>query len=1142
MKEPKSKITNYTTQNGLPLKVINAITQDKDGFMWFAAEDGVARFDGYTFRIFRNDPENPFSLSHNYIYWIFTDAEGVVWTSSRKGINRFDSNTEHFIHYQHNSKNNNSLVGDDVSHISQSANGNLWVSCWGSGITYVDKKKERFIQYSKRNLPGLSSQKVMCTYEDRDGMLWVGSLEGGLDVFKTKNGIITQKVEGFSNNAIASLQDVRCIVPDHYGNLWIGTKQGLVFFNKKQRMFQIPETHSDILKSNTIWSLLVDSQQNLWIGVLDKGLYKASLKDLSKTSSADIFAEPVKGEGEYSINSHTIHSIYEDRDKNIWLATNGDGAQMINSVKEKFMRIEVKQSDESNRKYLRFWGMCHDEKNNLWLGSDGNGIYKYDSQGNLLKNYYADGKKGSLTDNAILCAFRDHTNTLWFGTYSQGLFRYNEKTDTFTNYKHDPANPQSLGKNDVRVIFEDSRHNLWIGTNWGGLNLLNKKTGMFTSYTVLNSDISSSDIRAIIEDKRGGLWLGCSQGGVSYFDPEKKSFQKYFNNPNSKTDLSGNMVYALYIGRDERLWIGTEGAGLHIYDPVKKQLQQVSSKSGLDCSTVFAIQEDKNSNVWMSTNRGISKWDKKENKFYNYDGSDGLQNGQFNSCSFMYNKSLDLMSFAGTEGVTVFYPEQVKQNLRLSDVMIIGFQLFNKPVEINPSDKDAIIKQAINQTPEISLHYNQSVFTFEYAALNYTLPGKSKYAYMMEEFDKDWNYVNTSRTATYTNLDPGEYVFKVKASNNDGIWNEKPASIIIHIIPPWWQTWWFRLFAILTLMGSGIGYYKIRVQSIKQQNKKLEKSVLEKTAQLQQANDELLLREEEIKAQNEDLSLQNDQLIQRQEEIASQRDLLTDQNKKLETAWKTIEEHNRTLDQEVQERTKELVEYNQQLEQFAFIAAHNLRAPVARILGLGQVLDLPRTNPDEEKMIVNKLVRTTEELDNVVRDLNTILEIRKNNTHVLGRIDLTEELNIIKANLQHEIAETQTKISADFSAVNVIYTAKPYLDSILINLIHNAIKYRDTNRRPTIQLKTELHEEHICLSINDNGLGIDLELHQRNIFNLYKRFHSHVEGKGIGLYLVKTQVAALGGKIEVESKVNVGTTFKVYLRKGDARPFNGDAL
>jgi ligand-binding sensor domain-containing protein/signal transduction histidine kinase len=1133
--ELRNKVVKYTTHKGLPLKVINSITQDNQGFMWFAADDGLARFDGYTFRLFKNDPNDPYSLSHNYIFCIFSDSKGRVWTSSREGLNRFDSLTERFTHYQHDPKNTNSLVGDDVSSITENIAGALWVASWQAGFTYFDVERNKFIQYSQRNLPGLSSQKVICVYEDADDLLWVGSLSGGLDVFRVKDGIVSQKEQQLSRKDIPALRDVRCMKADHAGNLWIGTNDGLVFFNKKQKTFHVLDERTSALRGNVVRSLCEDSNHNLWIGVEDHGLFKISLKD-GDTEASHFVVEPVTGEDEYSVYRLSIHSIYEDRDKNIWLGTNGDGAQMISHVQDKFMRIEVK-TGEPAREYWRFWGMCTDEDGNLWLGSDGNGIYKYTQQGKLLRHYRADGKKGSLTDNAILYGYRDHNNVLWFGTYSQGLFRYNKSTDTFTNYKHDPADPQSLGINDVRVIFEDSKHNLWIGTNWGGLNLLDRATGKFTRYTPKNSTISSGDIRTIIEDKNGGLWLGCSKGGVNYFDRDKKTFRQYFADAGSNNDISGNMIYALLFDGHGKLWIGTEGAGLLTYDSAQNKLEWVKAKDGFNGSSVFTMQKDAGGNIWMSTNAGISKWDVREKTFKNYDSTDGLQSGQFNSCSFLYDRKTNLMGFAGTEGVTLFNPDRIKQNMQKPEVVITGFQLFNKDVPIDSSNEDAILRQAVNHTRAITLQYNESVFTLQFAALSYALPEKNQYAYKMEGFDNEWSYIGSNRSATYTNLDPGTYTFRVKASNNDGVWNEAGASLVIHIIPPWWKTWWFKTLSVLALIGIAWGYSRLRVQAINEQKKLLEFTVHEKTRQLQQANEELMLREEEIKAQNEDLSMQNEELFSRQEEIATQRDLLTEQNQRLEDAWKTIEMqnkeillHNKTLDQEVKERTQKLVEYNQQLEQFAFITAHNLRAPVARILGLGQVLDMSKDNLDEERLIASKLVATTVELDKVVKDVSTILEIRKSNSPIIKRIDLSEALNIIKANLESEIAETNTEIIEDFSKANVIYTAKPYLDSILINLIHNAIKYRDLNRKPCIQIKTEVEDGYVCLLISDNGLGIDLERHQNNIFNLYKRFHTHVDGKGMGLYLVKTQITALGGRIEVESKVNVGTTFKVFLR------------
>jgi ligand-binding sensor domain-containing protein/signal transduction histidine kinase len=1137
-KEPKNRVRKYTNRNGFPLKTLKSVTQDKEGLMWFAAEDGLARFDGNSFQLFKNDPDNSHSLSSNYTQWVFSDSEGIVWVCSSKGLSRFDLPTERFSHYRHHPTDNNSLVGDNVVYMTENTGGNLWIASAGAGFTYFDKKKAKFIQYSQNNLPGLSSPEVILLYEDPQGLLWVGSLGGGLDVFQTKDGILIQKIESLSRKNLLPSLYVRCLSPDHMGNIWIGTNEGLVFYNRKLNTFEVLNTHNSALRGNTIRSLQEDSKHNLWIGVEDKGLHQIALKGFDGLSLTTLSVKLAEGEEEYLIYKHTIHAIYEDRDRNLWLATNGGGMQMISGIPEKFTRIQRKQTGEYEGTYLRFWGMCSDQEGNLWLGSDGDGIYQYNQKGDLLKHYYADGKKGSLTDNAILSAYRDHTNTLWFGTYAQGLFRYDKKTDSFINYKHDPDNPASLGSNDVRVIFEDSKHNLWVGCNGGGLNLLNQSTGTFTKYASRNSKANSGSVRAIIEDRRGGLWVGCHGDGVQYFDPKKKKLQRYFNGPESKNALASDIVYALYQDSQGKLWMGTAGTGLAVYDPEKQTSQYFDEKKGLGGSSVYALLADRAGNLWMSTNAGVSKWNPSEQQFYNYDGLDGLQNGQFNSSSFLYDPDSDLMGFAGTEGVTLFHPGQVKQNLQPPPVMITGFQLFNQPVPIHPAaESEPILKQAISQTKEIRLKYNQSVFTFEFTALHYAYPEKCAYAYQMVDFDKEWNYVGSKRSATYTNLDPGEYIFRVKATNNDGVWNEQGTSIKLIITPPYWQTWWFRTCVACAILGSAFGFYRYRMNVVKAQKVELEKQVVEKTRQLQSANEELLTQEEEIKAQNEELSLRNDELFNRQDLIAIQRDLLLDQNEKLRKARQIIEDrnqevllHNQVLDQEVKERTRELMEYNQQLEQFAFIAAHNLRAPVARILGLGQVLDLTQNSPAEERTIVKNLTQTAQELDMVVKDISQILQIRKDHALAISEINLSEELRMIKANLEDEIAKGQVTIREEFSAVMTIRTVKPYLDSILMNLIHNAIKYRAANRKPVIQIKTENAGKYTCLIVKDNGMGIDLKKHQYHLFSLYKRFHFHVEGKGMGLHMVKTQVIALGGRIEVESQVNRGTTFKVYFK------------
>jgi signal transduction histidine kinase len=417
----------------------------------------------------------------------------------------------------------------------------------------------------------------------------------------------------------------------------------------------------------------------------------------------------------------------------------------------------------------------------------------------------------------------------------------------------------------------------------------------------------------------------------------------------------------------------------------------------------------------------------------------------------------------------------------------------------------------------LTLPPEYNFFSLKYVALNFTATAKNQYAYKLEGFHTDWNYVGDERSVMFTNLDPDIYTFKVKACNNDGVWNDQGATLTIRILPPWWRTWWAKLAGILLLTGSAVTVYKLRVRNIKKQNKMLELQVYKRT---------------------EELAQQNEELIQSQEEISAQRDIVSEQNLQLQKAREIIEKQNEettirneTLEAQVEERTRDLVEYNQQLEQFAFISAHNLRAPVARILGLGHILNLCPDDLHEARTIVDKIVFTTEELDRVVRDLNTVLDVRKNSTSEIVAINIEEELRLIKINLEKEIQDTQAIFIEDFSKGATLWTVKPYFDSILLNLTSNAIKYRHPGRPPVIHIRSGVQGNYFQLSIQDNGLGVDMALFKDKLFTLYSRFHLHIEGKGMGLYLVKTQMTTMGGKIDVESKPDEGTTFHLFFKQ-----------
>ncbi|MFB9841667.1 hybrid sensor histidine kinase/response regulator transcription factor [Mucilaginibacter ginsenosidivorans] len=513
--------------------------------------------------------------------------------------------------------------------------------------------------------------------------------------------------------------------------------------------------------------------------------------------------DPVKSEDNYGITARSVQALFQDKDKNIWAGTYGDGIYLLSKAPEKFQKFQNKLTDNYGVSFLRYYGMCIDDDGYLWLGTDGDGIYKKKLSGEVVKYYRANGQKGSLTDNAILCAYKDHTNTLWFGSYSQGLFRYDKKKDSFINFIHKANDPASISQNDVRVILEDSKSNLWVGTNGGGLSLLTSGKDKFVNYNPQNSTIGSDNIRALAEDKYGNLYIGTYASGLKYFIRDQKKFVDYFSKAQIEEFLPSKVIYSLYLDKNDHLFIGTEGDGLVVYDIKRKKIKRYTERDGLANNTVNAIQKDEIGNVWISTNNGLSRVEVNTNKITNYDTSDGLQAGEFNPSSSMYCSKKKFMIFGGTEGYNVFYPAAVKQNMFKPKVLITGFQLFGKEVEVG--QKDNILSEVINESTQITLKPNQSVFSIQYVALNYAYAEKNQFAYQLVGLEKTWNYVKNQKSVTYRYLPAGDYTFKVKTANQDGIWFENYATLKIKVLPPWYKTWW--AFLSYSLIAAALIYY-----------------------------------------------------------------------------------------------------------------------------------------------------------------------------------------------------------------------------------------------------------------------------------------------------------------------------------------------
>lgn len=793
------RVLRYSIREGLSFGVVNSITQDNDGLMWFATGDGVSRFDGTAFKNFKFDVNNPQSLPGNYVRSILRDRNGTIWVSSREGIGEFVPASQRFERYRPNK--NTGGAGNDVSDISQGAGNRLWLALNGSGFAAFDIKSHHFTRYNQQTLPGLFTNAILNVFEDSQGMLWLGSRDSGIEVWQPDAAGKLTKAP-FSLKGVPAAR-VNAIHEDRLHNVWIATSRGLILFKRSDGRFY--DLHIDTFHHSDIYlSVIEDHESNLLIGVQDGGVYRLPLSQVSERPPAALAFEQVRDKDGKGITQRSVQAMYIDKDRNVWLGTYGEGAYLVSAIPEKFRKFEKSVIDARAEGYLRYYGMCADAEGNLWIGTDGDGIYKMKATGEPIRHYAAGSRPGQLPDGAVIAAHRDRQGRLWFGTYSAGLVRYDPSSDTFKRYAHAPGDPHSLGRNDVRVIHQDRRGNVWVGTNGGGLGLLDERTGKFRNFIPSNSSLNANDVRAITEDRHGNLWIGTYGGGLNYLNTRTLQFVSWFNAPGKEPYLSNRIIFSLYMDPHDRLWVGSEGNGLLLFDTRAKSVKFFDEKRGLASNVINAIQPEDSSKVWLSTNKGLSRIDARTGTIENFDTSHGLQGGQFNPGSTLLNPETGDIAFGGTEGWNMFHPAQVRASAYQPKVMISGMRIFGE----NKEGNEAIsLYEYLGKSRRFTIKPDQPIFSIDYTALNYAYPELTRYAYMLEGLDKDWNYVDNERTATYRYLPSGNYEFKVKVANQDGVWFEDYASLPLRVMPPWYQSWWAYLLYILTI-GLVLYYYQ----------------------------------------------------------------------------------------------------------------------------------------------------------------------------------------------------------------------------------------------------------------------------------------------------------------------------------------------
>jgi PAS domain S-box-containing protein len=798
---------HLTINDGLSYSWANTIIQDKYGFIWIGTDDGLNRYDGNNFHVYKNDKQDINSISSSTITKIFEDSRGVLWIGTTKGLDIYDKQNDRFIRDPRFSSERIAFIVEDVDK-------SLWIGAL-TNIYHLDFETDSVVLYSQTDI---SAGRIRVAGENRAmiisrrGDVWIGS-SNGLHIYDKKKKSFIQIFH--DKNKLNSLlsNNIRSLLEDNAGRIWIGTDAGLdLIENSGKNPTDYVFTHyinSNDLSSiteGTIRALLEDDEQNLWIGA-ENGLDLLDLKTFKNGVRRFLHFrnDPNK---QTSLNNNLIYSLFQDRQKNIWIGTYGNGINIIVSIPDKFITYTsesgLKNSLSNNQVNCFF-----EDDDILWIGTGG-GLNRYNRTDGTFKHYFHNPlDRKTISSNNVWSICKDRYGSLWIGTWGGGLNRFDYRSETFEHFSNNLNDTNSIGSNDIFSVIEDRDGYLWIGTMGGGLNMFDRKNKRFVRLNTQNSGIYTNFIGKILESKNGDLWL--SNSSAVRFNKKTRSFERFSHSDSDSTSISSNRVICIFEDSKEHIWIGTD-AGLNLLNKTTEKFTCYQKANGLQDNFINSILEDNYGNLWLGTNNGLSKFINAVNlpekpKFKNYTYEDGLQGVGFAKRSCLRSKN-GILYFGGSNGFNAFDPGKIIENTYIPPIVITDFEVFNKPINIGERGlrKDWSIDEPL------VLSYKQSMFSISFAALNYISPKRNKYAYKLVGFDSDWNHIGTKNTASYMNLNPGNYVFKVIGSNNDGIWNEEGISMSIVITPPFWQTLWFGILLFIGFVGFLFWIYKWQIQ------------------------------------------------------------------------------------------------------------------------------------------------------------------------------------------------------------------------------------------------------------------------------------------------------------------------------------------
>lgn len=1054
----------YSSKDGLSSNTIYCIYRDSYGFLWLGTEDGLNRFDGRRYNVYRYDANQENSLMANHISALCEDKKGRIWIGTNGGgLSYYDREADRIRSY--NLTPDGKWLSTAINAVDTDANGNIWVASYGAlYILDVNNLQKKMDPTYRRIVETFAGKVTSCVFRDRQNNMWVSSENGIFRLsadFKTiKRFEVLSEQEGYGNGI-----EVSSIVEDDKGRIWIGSMLGLKYLNPGDSEFNkfIAKQGNGALSSPRIYTLCHNQKQDLWIGT-DNGL------DVLNTNNFTVRTFKPDPSNVHSLSHKSIRSIFVDNSGIYWIGTFQGG---LNKFDTNLSQFRLKSLD-----FLE--GMTGDPaivtsfaayQNKIFLGVDGGGVWKYDRETDRLSSV---SLSANLPRDLTVLTLERKLDQLWIGTYQQGVVCYDLVNGNLKRYivgnKED-----NLNNNDIFCLKVDFKGNTWVGTNGGGVNIIQKGSGIVKKYKRDDHlgdgiQVPGNFIRALAEDREQHMWIGTYGSGLVMYDPLTKR-SKIFDKANNK--LPSNYILAIYTDKKGNLWVGTNGNGIGLLRKGKLVFETLSEKDGLANGAIQSIVEDDKGRIWFSTNKGLSCYSPAQNKFKNYSNAVGLQEG-----AFMLGASLKTSDgeiyFGGQKGFNHFYPAHLKTNSNPAKVALTDLKIDN--VIIQSAEKGPI-QQSLLTADRIELKYKQN-FSISFAALNLTVPEDNQYEYRLVGFDKNWIRNGKENSVYYTNLDPGDYVFEVRASNNDGIWNKEIKSIAIHVAPPFWRTIYAYLFYVFAAVGVLLWMRHRGIEKLKQK---------------------FAIEQERTQAK---------QLIEQQKRDAETKHQLDAMKIRFLT---NLSHEFRTPISLIMGPIDALIGKNKdsKLADQLNLISRNAR----RLLNLvNQLLDFRKMEYHELKLQDEdgELVSFVQEVYRSFQDM------------------------ALQKGIDYSFFPCQEKLHCRFDRNKV--------ERVLFNLIYNAFKFtkKDGDIAVSISSVSVVDKKlHVYLEVRDTGIGIPEQL-QQSIFESFFQYDNDgkmaSQGSGIGLSIAQSFVQMYDGEISVSSQPAKGSSFKFDLWLDQAEP------